>query len=284
MGAKKRFYGCHVSTSGGFENGILNGARLGVNTIQVHPSPPQRWNLKPYPAGYEDNFLAIKEQSGVQKVFFHAIYLINLSTPEKQHFHLSKMSLVHYLDLMERIGGDGVIVHVGSLKHAASEEEGYKRAAEGIDWIMEKMPGRSRLLLEVSAGSGMVIGDRMEDLAAIYSLSQAKERLGFALDTQHMWASGYDLDTDLDSVVKEVEEHFGADKVGAIHLNDSKTEKGSRKDRHENLGQGLIGTAVLERIINHKKFVKIPFILETPNLKNEEGAESEVKALRSLIK
>ena len=147
----ERFLGAHVSSSGRFANAIRNGETLGVNTIQIHASPPQRWNSKPYPAGYEKEFLELRKDSSIKRVFFHAIYLINLAAPAAQHFHLSKISLVHYLDLMERIKGDGVIFHVGSMKDQENEKEGYKRAAEGINWILEQAPGESRLLLEVAA-------------------------------------------------------------------------------------------------------------------------------------
>lgn len=275
----KRFLGCHVSSAGGLENGLKAGKRLGVNTIQIHPSPPQRWNSKAYEPGFESAFLSSKNESGVEKVFFHAIYLINLATPNKQHWHLSKVSLVNYLDLSARIEGDGVIVHVGSLKDEPDERVGHARAAEAINWILDQSPSSSRLLLEVAAGAGMVIGDKMEDLREIYDQVDNKDRLGYALDTQHMWASGYDWQNDLEKIIKEVDTIFGLEKVWAIHLNDSKTELASRKDRHENLGDGLIGRETITRIVNHKKLLKIPFILETPDLKNEEGAEKETKKL-----
>lgn len=281
--SKARYFGCHVSSSGGIENGIKNGENLKVNTIQIHPSPPQRWNSKPYPVGYEEAFVEAKKQSCVEKVFFHAIYLINLATPNPQHFHLSKLSLVHYLDLNARIGGEGVIVHVGSLKDEPNEEVGLKRAAEGISWVLENSPKESTLLLEVAAGAGMVVGDTLEDLSTIAKLVGDDKRLGFALDTQHLWASGYDYKSDLEAFVNKVGSEFGFDRIGAIHLNDSKTELGSRKDRHENLGDGLIGIESLTKFVNHPKFKSIPFILETPGLKSEEGAKIEVEKLRSIV-
>jgi len=138
--------------------------------------------------------------------------------------------------------------------------------------------------MEVAAGGGNVIGDRMEELATIYSFINNKARVGFALDTQHLWASGYDLINDLDNIIAQVERNFGFDLIGAIHLNDSKTELGSRKDRHENLGQGLIGKVALEKFVNHPKLRHIPFILETPALKAMETAPAEVQALRAIIK
>lgn len=274
-----RFLGCHVSASGGFEKGLVNGEALGVNTIQVHPCPPQRWNFKPFAPGFEDKFLEMREKSTVKRVFFHGIYLINLANPDPKQFANSKTSLYHDLDLSHRIGGDGVIFHVGSMKHQEDFDAGLRHAADGVNWIMEKTKGTARLLLEVAAGSGQVIGSRMEELATIYEHVEHKENVGFALDSQHLWASGYDLRTDLEGVVKQIEKNFTIEKVWAIHLNDSKTLLGSKTDRHENLGEGEIGEEAIKNFLNHPKLISIPFILETPGLKSMDTAQAEVDKL-----
>lgn len=278
------YYGCHVSVAGGLENGIKNGVALGVNSIQVHPSPPQRWNRNPFKPGHEDAFLREREGSGIEKIFFHAIYLINLANPDPEKLTLSMLSLIHYLDLMDRIEGDGVIFHVGSMKHHEDEDEGYEHVIDILNKVLEKSPGSSRLLLEVSAGGGRVIGSSFEDLERIYHSVDQKERLGFALDTQHMWASGYDLQNDLDGVIEQIEEHFGFENIHIVHLNDSMTECGSRRDRHENVGEGLIGKKALKKFIHHPGFKEIPFVLETPALKSLETAEEEIKRLKQIVK
>lgn len=279
----ERFFGCHVSSSGGIANAVIAGRNLNVNTIQLHPSPPQRWNFSAFAAGIEKVFLKEMENSPVKKVFFHGIYLINLANPDPEQMSRSRTSLIHYLDLNARLKGAGVIFHVGSLKDEPDEKVGYTRAADSINFVMEKVPAGARLILEVAAGSGKVIGDQFEDLAAIYKQVERKESVGFGLDSQHMWASGYDLKGGLDKVVKDIDANFGMDKVWAVHLNDSKTECGSKKDRHENLGQGLIGEEAIRAIIHHPKLAPIPFILETPDLKDEEGAKKEVEKLRAII-
>ncbi|RIL11719.1 MAG: hypothetical protein DCC75_01840 [Proteobacteria bacterium] len=278
-----RYFGAHVSAAGGLENALTAGKELGINTIQIHPSPPQRWNGKPFPKGVEDKFLAGREDSPVKRIFFHGIYLINLANPDPQKFHLSKISLVHYLDLLQRIGGDGVIFHVGSFKDQEDEDSGYKQIIMGIDWIFAQADNPARLILEVAAGSGKIVGDRMEELKRIYDGVEKKERLGFGLDSQHMWASGYDLKSKMEEVVEEVGHVFGFDKVWAIHLNDSKTALASKTDRHENLGAGLIGEQALCGLLAHPKLAHIPFILETPALKNMESAKPEVEKLRGWV-
>lgn len=280
----KRYFGCHVSVAGGFENGIKNGSELGVNSIQVHPSPPQRWNTKAYDPGYEDKFLEAKESSKIEKVFFHAIYLINLATPDNRKFSLAKMSLVNYLDLMARIQGDGVVVHVGSMKDQPDEKEGLARATEGVNAILAEAKNDARLILEVAAGAGKIIGSRMEELAEIYEGVEEKERVGFGLDSQHMWASGYNLREDLAGVIKSLKENFGIEKTWLVHLNDSMTDFDSKRDRHENFGDGKIGSEALEAFLNHKELKEIPFVLETPALKEMETAAAEVKKVQKLLK
>ncbi len=279
----KRYFGCHVSVSGGLANGILNGTTLGVNTIQIHPSPPQRWNIKPFDQGVEAEFLELQASSDIEKVFLHAIYLINLANPDKQKAHLAKMSLVHYLDLCSRLKGEGVVFHVGSNKDQENEAEGLKQAADSINWTLDQANNDASLLLEVSAGSGKVIGSRMEQLETIYSQVEQKERVKFALDTQHMWASGYDFSNELDKIVSEIDGCFGLEKVSIIHLNDSKSGLASKVDRHANLGEGQIGSVTLEKIVQHSKLTTIPLVLETPGLKDIDSAKEEIKMLRKLI-
>ena len=279
----KRYFGAHVSAAGGLKNAVGAAVELGINTIQVHPSPPQRWNTTPFAPGVEDPFNEAREGTCLEKVFFHAIYLINMATPDNQKFHSAKTSLINYLDFNARIGGSGVIFHVGSMKDQEDEAVGYDRVVSGLNYVMEKAPDNGRLILEVAAGAGAVIGDKVEELAMIYSQLERKESVGFGLDTQHMWASGYDFQNKLDDVIDNVESILGLDKVWSIHLNDSKTALESRKDRHENIGDGLIGNDALKKVFLHKKLAHIPFILETPALESLEGARSEIEKLRAFL-
>jgi deoxyribonuclease-4 len=279
----KRYLGAHVSCAGGLANAAKAAIELNINTIQIHPSPPQRWNSQPFAAGVEDEFKRLMKGSCLEKVFFHAIYLINMATPDPQKFQLAKTSLLNYLDLSARIDGAGVIFHVGSMKDQPDEAQGYDRVVAGLNWVLERAPENSRLIMEVAAGSGNIIGDRVEELALIYSQLERKALVGFGLDTQHMWASGYDLVNDHESVIAIVDRELSLDKVWSIHMNDSKTECGSKKDRHENIGDGLIGAKALERIFNHPKLRQIPFILETPALESLEGARTEVDKLLAFL-
>ena len=164
----KRYFGAHVSSAGGLKNAVTAAVELGINTIQVHPSPPQRWNTTPFAPGTEDPFNEAREGTCLEKVFFHAIYLINMATPDNVKFQNAKVSLLNYLDYNARIGGSGVIFHVGSMKDQEDDAVGYDRVVSGLNYIMEKAPANGRLILEVAAGAGSVIGDKVEELAMIY--------------------------------------------------------------------------------------------------------------------
>ena len=279
-----RYFGAHVTSAGGLQKSAEAAQQLGINSIQVHPTPPQRWNSKPFAEGAEEAFNTVRKSAGVEKIFFHGIYLINLANPDDQKFHLSKVSLVNDLDFSSRINGDGVIFHMGSMKDQKDEAAGYERVAYGINWILEHAKNNGRLILEVAAGSGAVIGDRLEELAIVYEKVEQKDRVGFGLDTQHLWASGYDLQNKLEEIVKQIDSVLGLKKVWSVHLNDSMTALASRKDRHANIGTGLIGKDALEKFLNHPKLKHIPFILETPALKEMETAKAEVETLRALVR
>jgi apurinic endonuclease APN1 len=282
----KRYFGCHVSSSGGIHQALERAKNLGVNCMQIHPSAPQQWNRKPFPENIEREYLDILPDSGIDKVFFHGIYLINLATPDDTKRQLAESSLKYYLDLCSRVKAAGVVFHVGSLKDEADKNVGFQRAADSLKAILEETPEDARLLLEVSAGSGNIIGSKIEELASLYELlpDAFQQKVGFALDTQHLWASGYDLSSEKqDAFFNQVAAIFGENKTELIHLNDSKTALGSKVDRHENLGQGLIGLEAIKNLVQHPFTQRIPLILETPDLKTEATAINEVKVLESIL-
>jgi deoxyribonuclease IV len=276
-----RYLGGYVPS--GLTNGIENGENLGINTIMIHPSAPQRWKAEAFDKERVKSFNKKKKVSTVKKVHMHGIYLINLANPDNQKFHLSKISIVHYLNLAEAIDSPGVVFHTGSLKDT-NEKEGFRRIKEGIEWIFDHAEESDKpLFLEVAAGAGRVVGSKFEDLARIKdSVKKYNDRVQFCLDTQHMWASGYDLQNELENIVDEIDLVLGINNVKCVHLNDSKTELDSKKDRHENLGEGKIGEEALKNFLNHPKLKPLDFILETPAMKKSNG-ESQ-KEIDKLLK
>jgi len=291
-----RNLGCFVSCAGGIYKALENAKKLSVNVCMIHPSPPQRWNT----IAHKEAEIAIFNQQRekypeLKKIYFHGIYLINLANPDSQKFHLSKISLLNHLILLKKTDCDGLIFHTGSFKEI-SEEDGFKRVVFGLNWIFEhfdKEVGMQKtfwdspkLFLEMSAGSGKIIGDKAIELKKIYDevKPEYKNRIGFCLDTQHMFASGYDLTNDLEGVVLEIDTVLGLENIPVIHFNDSKTQLASNKDRHENIGQGLIGEKTLRNFLNHNKLKDKDFILETPALKELESAKKEVEKLQKWAK
>jgi deoxyribonuclease-4 len=275
-----RHLGGFVSVAGGLQNGILAGRELDINTIMIHPTPPQRWNTKPFEKESIEKFNSERKNSEIEKVFFHGIYLVNLANPDKQKFHLSKVSLKNYLDLADAVNADSVVFHVGSFKDQEDHEEGYARIAKGINWIFEHSENNKPLALEVAAGAGKVVGSKFEDLARIYEKIENKDRLIFCLDTAHLYSSGYDLVNKLDEVVEEMDKVLGLENIHTVHFNDSKVDFDSKRDRHENLGEGRIGEKAMKAFLNHPKLKKMAFVLETPGMKDADTAKEEIGKLK----
>jgi len=288
------YLGIHVSSSGGIENSIKNGKKYGVNTIQMMPTTPMRWATKKIEEEEIEKFVNELEDSGIEKILIHGIYLTNLARDDKKLFHLGKMGLVVYLDFAERVVERikekklkteilGICFHPGSQQEL-DYEESLERISQGMQWVLDEVPGNQKLLVETTAGTGSNLGRNFEELKKIRDGVKDKERVGYVLDTQHTFAAGYDWVNDFDKVVKDIEDILDIDLVKSIHLNDSMPECGSNKDRHANLGDGNIGKETFKKILKYDKFKNMPFILETPAMKSPKTIEEEVEVLRELAK
>lgn len=283
-----------MSSSGGIQNSIRNGEKFGVNSIQMMPTTPMRWVTKPIPE--EDIVLFLDElgKSSVTKILLHGIYLTNLAREDKQLFHLGKMGLVVYLDFAERVAKGikerkidseilGVCFHPGSQKEL-SYEDSLERISYGMQWVLDEVKGTQKLLVETTAGTGGNLGRSFTELRLIREGVKSKDRVGFVVDTEHTFASGYDWVNNQKGIVEDLDTQVGIENVKAIHLNDSMVECGSNKDRHANLGEGKLGEKAISNILHEPKFKNIPFILETPALKSEKTISAEVKKLKELAK
>ncbi len=285
------FLGANVSASGGLYKSLLNGDDLNINSIQTMLTAPMRWSTKDLDDAELEKFVETAKTSGVKKMLLHGIYLINLARKEKQMFHLSKLSLeTHFRATakLEKMLKDrvpdfevlGLTFHAGSAIDL-TPEEAMERIIYGLDWVMDKVEGGT-LLLETSAGAGKVMGDTFEEISAMRSGAKHKDRIGYVVDTQHTFVSGYDWVNDLDGVVEKMDSILGLDLIKAIHLNDSMKPFDSHKDRHADLGKGEFGEEAVRKILHHPKLKNIPFILETPALKNFDSAVNEVEMLKKL--
>ena len=288
------YLGIHVSSAGGIENAIKNGEKYEVNSIQMMPTAPMRWATKPILDENIEKFLNELEKSSIKKILIHGIYLTNLARENKQLFHLGKMGLVIYLDFAEKVAQGikkrkidsevlGICFHPGSQKEL-NYEESIERISSGIQWVLDEVKGTQKLLIETTAGTGTNLGRSFDELKQMRDGVKDRDRVGFVVDTQHTYASGYDWVNNLDEVVKEIDEKLGLKNVKSIHLNDSKMKLGSFKDRHANLGEGELGKDTVSKILKHSKLKNIPFILETPALKSSDTILKEVKVLKELVK
>lgn len=283
-----------MSSSGGIQNSIKNGEKFGVNSIQMMPTTPMRWATKPIPEEDIVLFLDELERSSIRKILLHGIYLTNLAREDKQLFHLGKMGLVVYLDFAERVAKGikerkidseilGVCFHPGSQKEL-SYEDSLERISYGMQWVLDEVKGDQKLLVETTAGTGGNLGRSFTELKLIREGVKSKDRVGFVVDTEHTFASGYDWVNNQKGIVEDLDTQVGIENVKAIHLNDSMVECGSNKDRHANLGEGKLGEKTISNILHESKFKNIPFLLETPALKSEKTISAEVKKLKELAK
>jgi len=288
------YLGAHVSGAGGIENTIKQGDLYDINSIQIMLSPPMRWATKPIPEEIIKKFVETLKGSGVKKILIHGIYLTNLARKDKRLFHLGKMGLVVYLDFANRVSKMikkekidaeilGICFHPGSKKEL-NYEDSLERISYGIDWVLNEVGGDQKLLIETTAGSGGNLGSSFTELREMREGCKEKNRVGFVVDTQHTYAAGYDWVNDLDSVVLEIGETLGFERVKAIHINDSMVTLGSYKDRHANLGDGKLGDKTLSKILHRKEFYNTPFLLETPALKEYDTAQKEISHLKELAK
>jgi deoxyribonuclease-4 len=218
----------------------------------------------------------------VGAVLCHAIYLINLASPDDELYERSVATLMNTVDVACAIEADGVVFHVGSHL-GAGFEAGLERAAPALRRALARCSETTWLLVENSAGAGGTIGRSLAELAALLDRLDGPSRLGICLDSCHLWVSGVDV-TDpetLDATLVEVEERIGLDRLRALHVNDAEAPLGSNRDRHANLGEGLLG-AKLSVFLAHPKLQELPAVLEVPGPDGRGPDATELQKLRKL--
>jgi len=220
----------------------------------------------------------------VKFAFSHAMYLINLAAPKAEIFRKSIDAMAGEVERAEELGLPFVVVHPGSPKEKG-RDWGIFRVAEAISRVFEKTANlKAGIALETTAGQGHQLGRTFEELAAIMDIVKAGNRLGVCFDTCHAYASGYDIKTKdgYEKTWREFDEIIGMKKLVAIHLNDSKGDLGSRIDRHEHVGRGKIGLDGFKNIMNDRRLISVPMVLETP--KEDDTFKNDSNNLRRLIK
>ena len=258
--------GAHVFTAGGVSKGPQNAKQLGVPAIQIFSKNQHQWNAPPLSDAEREKWEKFRAECGITHAVAHAAYLINLCAPVAETLEKSRRAYLDELIRGDELGLIGVVLHPGS--HMKSGEDvGVNLIADSLKGILDKHPGgKTKILLEVTAGQGTNLGYKFDQIAELLRLVDAPARAGVCLDTCHIHAAGYDWTTDsgYDAVFGEFDKVIGLDKIACFHLNDSKKALGSRVDRHEDIGKGEIGARPFKRLIEDPRFKDVPGLLETP--------------------
>ena len=274
--------GAHVSTSGGIHTAIDRIESFEGDCVQIFTQSPRTWRPTNHdPANFE-RFKERRAEAGIGAVVCHALYLINLASPDDDVYEKSVASLNNTMDVACAIDADGVVFHVGS--HLGSGfEAGLERAVPALREALERCTETTWLLIENSAGAGGTIGRSIDELAALYEALDRHERVGICLDSCHLFVSGYDVTkrAELDAVLREVDDRIGLDRLRALHVNDSKAPLRSNRDRHDNIGEGILGED-LGVFLAHPKLQKLPAFLEVPGRDGRGPDADEIRKLKEL--
>lgn len=274
--------GAHVSVAGGLERAFSRAEDLGCRAAQIFVKSPNRWRGRALEAEEVASFSSARSRWGSGPVVAHAAYLINLAATDPGVLERSREALGDEIDRSRRLGLDALVVHPGAHV-GAGEEAGLETVAESLDRVLESVElGDCRLLLETTAGQGTVLGHRLEQLEEILRRCRAPEALGICLDTCHLFAAGYPVDDPegVPEVLDEVLRRFGREGLACIHVNDSRHPRGSRKDRHANLGEGEIAEEGFRALLRDPRVRDIPLVLETPTGEDLEGHRRDLDRLR----
>lgn len=261
---RKRKTGFHLSISGGVYNAVIEANKEGYGALQLFLKNSNRWEAPPFKEKDIELFKAEWNKNPVLEIYAHAGYLINIGG-EGENLVKSMNLLNDELYRSDLLGVKYLVLHPGNHL-GAGVDEGIKRIAANLDRTFERSSASTEILLETTAGQGTSVGHRFEHIRDIMALSQYSGRLAVCLDTCHIFAAGYDMSTPggYEEMVKAFDAVIGIDKLRLIHLNDSKKDTGSRVDRHDHIGKGIIGEKGFELLLTDKRFEHIDAVLETP--------------------
>jgi deoxyribonuclease IV len=274
--------GAHVSTAGGIHTAIDRVEAIGGESVQVFTQSPRTWRPTNHDPATFERFKERRAEAGIGGVLCHALYLVNLASPDDEIYGKSVATLETTMDVACAIDADGVVVHVGSHL-GAGFDAGLERALPALQRTLERCSETTWLLLENSAGAGGTIGRSIEELAVLVDRLERHPRVGVCLDSCHLWVSGVDV-TDpaaLDATIDELDERIGLDRLRALHVNDASDGLGSNRDRHENIGEGVLGEE-LGVFLSRPRFQDLPTVLEVPGKDGKGPDADEMRKLKEL--
>jgi deoxyribonuclease-4 len=282
---KQILLGAHMSIAGGAHMAIERACSLHCTAMQIFVKNNMQWFARPLRREEIRAFLNHRQRGELLSIFAHANYLINLAATNPQFHTNSLRSLLEELTRADQFELPFLVLHPGAHL-GMGEEAGLDRIVASIDAVFAGIPKvKTRIALETTAGQGSCLGSTFEQIAYILGNVRDPKRLCVCLDTAHVFAAGYDIGNEagVRKTFHEFDRTIGLDRLAAIHLNDSKTGRGSRVDRHEHVGKGRIGLDAFRFIMRDRRFRKIPKVLETPKEKNLAEDVENMKTLRGLL-
>lgn len=281
----KLLLGAHMSIGGGVHRAIERARSIDCTAAQMFVKNNMQWFARPLTCEEIRAFRNHVQRGELWSIFAHANYLINLAATNPQFHANSLRALAEELTRADQLELPFLVLHPGAHL-GAGEDAGLEKIAKSIDRVLAKIPeAKTKIALETTAGQGSCLGDKFEHLAWIIHHVREPERLCVCLDTAHVFAAGYDISSESGAkkTFGEFDRVIGLDRLAAIHVNDSKTPRGSRVDRHQHIGKGKIGLAAFRFIMRDRRFRKIPKVLETPKGKDLTEDTENLKTLRALM-
>jgi deoxyribonuclease IV len=276
-------FGFHISIAGGFSKVVERAHARGCETIQFFSRNPRGWNYSPLNKKEVEAFRSSVQSSDLFPIFLHMPYLPNIAAAKSKFYKRSIRSIATDLQRAEQLGAQYLIIHIGH-RMESSEDKAIETVSQGINQAFENVKNSVILLMENTAGQGTEIGYNFDQIKKIVEGVHDHQRMGVCLDTAHTFEAGYDLSdkNGIDRTLKKFDQAIGLKRLHLLHLNDSKTPLGSRKDRHWHIGEGYIGLEGFRLLVNHPSLSHLPGIMETPRKDTVEDLKN-MKVIKSLI-
>ena len=272
--------GTHISSAKPFSDAPLRAEAVGCECMQIFANPPQRWNPVPIAEEEITKFVKNKNEVGIDPVLIHSIYLVNFASENPFFYEQTIKSIIDDMKKAKALGAIGANTHLGSTKGREFKEV-LTKVVLGIKDVLAATNEDVNFIIENAAGAGDIIGDTAEEIADIVEKVNS-DRVKVVIDTAHAFESGYDfsIDEGVEHFLKKFDEKIGLDRLLGFHLNDSKTDLNSKRDRHADIGTGKIGLEGFRYLVNHPKLKDKFGILETPQ--DSISWEEQLKLLRSM--